>query len=77
MAPVDLNPNGMILRTADRIITLPDSNQQLTATSSALMAGVQLLPLFRGTGYDENQRSLSDFGSELYIIEEETVNENS
>ena len=77
VAPVDLNPNGMILRAADRIITLPDSNQQLTATGSALMAGVQLLPLFRGTGYDENQRSLSDFGSELYIIEEETVNENS
>jgi len=36
------------------------------------MAGVRLLPGFRGTGYDENQYTLTDFGSEMYIIEEET-----
>ena len=41
------------------------------ASGSALMAGSLLLPLFRGTGYDENQRTLTDFGSELFIIEEE------
>ena len=35
------------------------------------MAGVRLLPLFRGTGYDERQRTLTDFGSELFIIEED------
>ena len=71
VAPVDLDPNGMIMRTADRHVTMPDGSQELCASGAALMAGVRLLPLFRGTGYDENQRTLSDFGSELYIIEEE------
>ena len=69
--PVNLDPNGLILRAADRHFTMPDGNQSLTASGAALMAGVPLLPLFRGTGYDPNQRTLTDFGSELYIIEEE------
>jgi alpha-galactosidase len=71
VAPVNLNPNGFVLRTADRFITLPDGAQELTVSGAALMAGVRLLPLFRGTGYDTNQRTLTDFGSELYIMEEE------
>ncbi len=70
VAPVDLDPNGFVLRTADRHVTLPDGAQELTASGAALMAGVRLLPLFRGTGYDAGQRTLTDFGSELYIIEE-------
>ena len=40
------------------------------------MAGVRLLPLFRGTGYAPDQRTLTDFGSDLYVIEEETKHEN-
>ena len=71
VAPVNLDPNGMILRAADRLITLPDGEQKLSLSGSALMAGIRLLPLFRGTGYDTNQRTLLDFGSELFIIEEE------
>ncbi len=77
VAPVNLNPNGVILRTADRHITLPDGAQELHASGAALMAGIRLLPLFRGTGYDANQRTLTDFGSELFIIEEESCNENN
>jgi len=34
-----------------------------------------MLPAFRGTGYDTNQRTQLDFGSNLYIIEEDTSNE--
>ena len=30
-----------------------------------------LAPMFRGTGYDKAQRTQADFGSNLYIIEEE------
>ncbi|MBR6522050.1 MAG: alpha-galactosidase [Oscillospiraceae bacterium] len=71
VAPVNLNPNGLILRAADRLITLPDGAQQLRAGGAALMAGVRLLPLFRGTGYDANQRTITDFGSELFVIEED------
>ena len=76
VAPVDLNPNGFILRTADRHITLPDGTLEGTASGAALMAGLRLLPNFRGTGYDANQRTLTDFGSELYIIEEVTHEES-
>ena len=75
--PVNLNPNGVILRTADRHITLPDGTQEFTASGAALMAGVRLLPGFRGTGYDGAQRTLADFGSELFIIEEDTTDEKS
>jgi len=77
VAPVNLDPNGLILRAADRAITIPDGRQQLKASGAALMAGVRLLPLFRGTGYDTNQRTLTDFGSDLYVIEEETTCEES
>ena len=77
VAPVDLNPNGLILRAADRHITLPDGTLEGTASGAALMAGLRLLPNFRGTGYDTNQRTLTDFGSELYIIEEVTDLENT
>jgi hypothetical protein len=43
----------------------------MTVTGAALEAGVMLQPLFRGTGYDKNQRTQLDFGSNLYIIEAE------
>ena len=70
VVPVNLDPNGFILRTADRHITLPDGVQDITATGTALMAGIPMLPGFRGTGYDKNQRTLTDFGSEIYLIQE-------
>ena len=70
VAPVNLNPNGVILRTADRHMTMHDGVQELTASGAAFMNGVTLLPLFRGTGYHEKQRTLLDFGSEIYIAEE-------
>ena len=40
------------------------------AKGAALMSGILLKPLFRGTGYDQNQRTQGDFGSDVYIIEE-------
>ena len=70
VVPVSLNPNGVVLRTADRHMTMHDGLHQMTASGAALMSGVPLLPLFRGTGYNEQQRTLLDFGSEVYIVEE-------
>ena len=70
VVPVNLNPNGVILRTADRHMTMHDGVQELTASGAALMNGVTLQPLFRGTGYHERQRTLLDFGSEVYIAQE-------
>jgi alpha-galactosidase len=70
VAPVNLNPNGFVLRTADRHMTMHDGMQELVASGAALMNGINLLPLFRGTGYHEKQRTLLDFGSEIYIAQE-------
>ena len=70
VVPVSLNPNGVVLRTADRHMTMHDGVQELTASGAALMNGVTLQPLFRGTGYHERQRTLLDFGSEVYIAQE-------
>ena len=69
VAPVNIDPNGQLLRIADRHFTLPAGAEEVTASGSALMSGILLRPLFRGTGYDQNQRTQGDFGSDIYIIE--------
>ena len=69
VAPVNVDPNGSLLRIADRFITLPSGTDEMTASGAALMSGVLLRPQFRGTGYDQNQRTQGDFGSDLYIIQ--------
>ena len=69
VSPVSLNPNGFILRTADKHFTLPDGEHIGIASGSALGAGIPMLPAFRGTGYDKQQRTQLDFGSSLYVIE--------
>ena len=74
VAPVNLNPNGAILRTADKVYALDDGVETYHVSGAALMAGITLLPLFRGTGYDANQRTQGDFGSSLYVVEEESSN---
>ena len=70
VAPVNMDPNGLILNLADRFVTLPDGEEELTASGTALMSGVMLKPMFRGTGYDKSQRNQGDFGSDVYIIQE-------
>ena len=71
VAPVDLNPNGAILRTADKVYGLDDGVETYHVTGAALMSGITLMPQFRGTGYDNRQRTQEDFGSSLYVVEEE------
>ena len=70
VAPVNIDPNGALLRMADRHYTLPGGMEELTVSGSALMSGILLRPMFRGTGYDQNQRTQGDFGSDIYVIEE-------
>ena len=70
VAPMTIDPNGMILRTADRHYAMTDGRQELTATGRALMAGWVLPPLFLGTGYDKDGRMQGDFGSNVYEIKE-------
>ena len=71
VVPVNIDPNGMILRTADKVYGLEDGADGYRVSGAALTAGIRLSPLFRGTGYDKNQRTQGDFGSNVYLIEEE------
>jgi len=69
---VKLNPHGTVLKAVDARFTLPDGNEDFTVSGSALTSGVLLKPSFRGTGYDQNQRTQSDYGSNIYVIQETT-----
>ena len=71
VAPVSIDPNGAILRTADKHYGLEDGAEGYHVSGAALTSGITLQPLFRGTGYDKNQRTQGDFGSNVYLIEEE------
>ena len=70
VAPVNINPNGLLLQLADRHYTLKNGVEDMVLSGAALKSGVMLKPLFRGTGYDENQRTQGDFGSDIYVVEE-------
>lgn len=66
--PVELNPEGFLLRTANRHYTLKDCTEHYIVSGQALAAGVWLNHQFMGTGYNEQTRLLGDFGSQLYVI---------
>ena len=73
VAPVNVNPNGALLRLADAHYTLKVPAEERILSGAALMAGMVLRPLFRGTGYEETQRTQGDFGSDIYIVTEVCV----
>lgn len=77
IVPVPVDPNGLLLRTADRHYALPEELAADTASGGALMAGFMLPPRFTGTGYDKTGRVQGDFGSNIYIIEEVSQYEKS
>lgn len=69
--PVTLNPEGFILRTANKLISLPDNVESYEAYGSVLMDGVQLNNQFIGFYYNDKTRLLSDFGSSLYVTQKQ------
>ena len=71
VVPVSVDPNGAVLRTADKHYGLEDGVEGYRVSGAALSAGIRLMPMFRGTGYDKNQRTQGDFGSNVYLVEEE------
>jgi alpha-galactosidase len=68
IVPVSLDPNGMVLRTADRLYPMKDGMEEMTATGAALMAGVMLQLRFTGAGYEPKARNQGDFCSNVYLI---------
>ncbi len=71
VAPVELNPDGVIMRVANRHYSLKDCVETYTCSSVALEAGIPLSEQFIGTGYHESIRMLGDFGSNMYITKKE------
>lgn len=67
--PVELNPDGVILRIANRHYSLKDCVETYSCSAEALESGIPLKEQFIGTGYHEGVRMLGDFGSNLYITE--------
>lgn len=65
--PLELNPDGTILRTANRHYSMKDCVETYTCSSKALSSGIPLCEQFIGTGYNEKIRMLGDFGSNMYI----------
>lgn len=69
VVPVNVNPHGILVNTADAHYALPDGGEDRTASGAALASGILLKPMFRGTGYTTDQRNQGDFGSNMYIVE--------
>lgn len=67
--PVDLKPDGAIVRIANRHYTLKGCVEEYKCSSEALSAGIPLYDQFLGTGYNDKVRMLGDFGSDMYITE--------
>ena len=68
IVPVSLDPNGVILRTADRLYPMKDGVEDMTASGAALMAGVMLHLRFTGAGYEPGDRNQGDFCSNVYLV---------
>lgn len=66
--PVKVNPDGSVMRGADRLLALKDCTEEYTVSGAALEAGVHLSNLFNGTGYNVHIRLPGDFGSNLFVI---------
>jgi len=70
VAPVSIDPNGGLLRLADRRYGMEDGQETMEASGAALKSGIMLTSRFTGTGYDKTLRVQGDFSSNVYVIEE-------
>ena len=70
ITPVELNPNGAVVRAADRHYKMRDGGFNRVCSGSALKTGIPLPRRFSGTGYDPEFRMQGDFSSNVFVIEE-------
>lgn len=75
--PIELNPDGIILRTANRRFSMADCIEKYKCSSKALCSGIPLSSQFSGTGYNKKVRMLGDFGSNIYITEKIDMEEKN
>lgn len=67
--PIELNPDGMLIRMANRRYSMKDCVENYKCSSAALKSGIPLNEQFIGTGYSDKVRMLGDFGSNIYITQ--------
>ncbi len=68
--PVNLNPEGKIMKLTTEHVSLYDQQQTVVASGQLLESGIWLNNQYLGTGYHKELRLWSDFGSTLYVISE-------
>jgi len=66
--PIELNPDGLILRTVNKLYAMADCVEEYEAHGDMLAAGIRLNNQFIGSHFNDKVRLLGDFGSNLYII---------
>ncbi len=73
LLPVELNPEGLLLRTANKFYAMKDCVEQYEGNGAMFASGVLLNNQYMGTGYNEHIRLMGDFGSNLYITTQSTT----
>ncbi|MEX1376267.1 MAG: alpha-galactosidase [Eubacteriales bacterium] len=68
LVPFSIHPEGFLLRTANKYYSMTDCVEKYEAYGDALCSGIRLNNQFMGSYYNDQTRLLSDFGSNLYII---------
>ena len=66
--PVELDPEGFVLRTADTRYKMYDGKTRAVCSGRALCSGIPIGKRFSGTGYDKDLRVQGDFGSNVFEI---------
>ena len=69
VAPVRLHPKGIVMNAVDGRYAMSDCKETLEASGAAVMSGLRLNNRFEGTGYNEDIRMQTDFGSAIYRVE--------
>ncbi len=65
--PIEINPNGFILRLANKYYRLEDCLEEYSGYGDMFMNGILLSNQFIGSYYNNKTRLLGDFGSNLYV----------
>lgn len=67
LLPVKLKPEGLVLRTANKVYCMKEGTEEFEGTGECLRGGVSLNNQYLGTGYQDKLRLFGDFGSNLYV----------
>lgn len=71
ITPVEIDPNGAVVRTADRHYRMRDGGFSRVCSGAALETGIPLSRRFSGTGYDTEFRIQGDFSSNVFVIKKQ------